>query len=73
MIEYLAIDSGEWLEKLRWCLIEQICHGVKCKTLLAIMRIQYCAILDILFLDLHSQRFRNIPVRPLIIHFKLTF
>ena len=27
-----------------WCSTEQVCQGVKCKSLLAILRIGYCAV-----------------------------
>ena len=56
MNEYLAVDSGGYLssciicsmagcftKKLRWCLIEQVCHREKSKELWAALRIGNCA------------------------------
>ena len=43
--------AGCFLEKLRWCLIEQVCQGVECKAALcAVPRIGYSAIWELTFM-----------------------
>ena len=49
---YCTVDDCKQVQRIvqdfpkkpRWCLFEQVCQGVKCKVLQAILMIGYCAV-----------------------------